>query len=153
LVNLRYPHRGETSGSLVRALHAGLPTIVSGVGTYLEIPDDVVVRIAPGPPDPVELAAAIDRLAGDAASRREMGARAQRYASASLSPAITASVYLDAIGEVLALNGDPTREALARWARALRVMGVAPHQVARGFGVRYAEALADLRSGADPVLT
>src|SRR5204863_400448 len=56
LVNLRYPHRGESSGSLVRALQVGTPTIVSGVGTYLEVPDDVVVRIGPGRPDPEELA-------------------------------------------------------------------------------------------------
>ena len=50
LVNLRNPHRGETSGSLVRALHVGVPTVVSAVGTYLEVPDDVVARIPPALP-------------------------------------------------------------------------------------------------------
>jgi glycosyltransferase involved in cell wall biosynthesis len=146
LVNLRFPHRGETSGSLVRALHAGVPTIVSGEGTYLEVPDDLVVRIAPGRPDPVELAAAIDRLASDPAGRQGMGERAQRYAREALAPTETASVYLDAIDAVLALKTDPARSALARWALALRNLGVAPHQVERGFGLRYAEALAELRS-------
>jgi glycosyltransferase involved in cell wall biosynthesis len=57
LVNLRHPHRGETSGSLVRALHVGVPTIVSGVGTYLEVPPETVRHISPGVPDPLELAA------------------------------------------------------------------------------------------------
>src|SRR5439155_24263804 len=69
LINLRHPHRGETSGSLVRALHAGVPTIVSAVGTYLEVPEGVVARIAPGPPDPVELASVIDGLAEDPGGR------------------------------------------------------------------------------------
>jgi len=145
LVNLRYPHRGETSGSLVRALHAGTPTIVSGVGAYLEIPEDVVVRIAPGVPHPTELAGAIDRLAGDRAGRDAIGERARRYAHEALSPAKAASLYLDAIERVLALEADPARIALARWAGALRQIGVAPHHVERGFGVGYADALAEMR--------
>jgi len=144
LVNLRFPHRGETSGSLVRALHAGTPTIVSAVGTYLEVPDDAVVRIAPGPPDPVELASAIDRLAADDPARVALGERARRYASEELSPARTATAYLRAIGGVLALEADPARTALARWAEALRSFGVAPHHVERGLGISYADALAEM---------
>jgi glycosyltransferase involved in cell wall biosynthesis len=145
LVNVRYPHRGETSGSLVRALHAGTPSIVSGVGTYLEVPDDVVVRIAPGVPDRAELASAIDRLAGDPTRRRQMGERAQRFAREELTPARAAAVYLGAIADVLAFEADPARTALARWAGALREMGVAPHHVERGFGVAYADALGQMR--------
>jgi glycosyltransferase involved in cell wall biosynthesis len=147
LVNLRYPHRGETSGSLVRALHAGVPTIVSGIGTYLEVPEDVVVRIAPGVPDPAELAAAIDRLASDRAARDRIGARAQAYAHDALTPARTAAVYLEALDSVVALQADPARTALARWARSLRELGVTPHHVERGFGVSYADALVALRRG------
>ena len=146
LVNLRYPHRGETSGSLVRALHAGTPSIVSGVGTYLEVPDDVVVRIAPGVPDPAELASVIDRLAEDPTRLRQMGERAQRFAREELAPARTAAVYLDAIAGVVALEADPARTVLARWAGALREIGVAPHHVERGFGIAYADALAQMRS-------
>jgi len=147
LVNLRFPHRGETSGSLVRALHAGTPTIVSAVGTYLEVPDDVVVRIAPGVPDPAELATAIDALAADPAGRGAMGERARRFARDALAPARTAEGYLRAIEGVLALQADPGRAALARWAEALRALGVAPHHVERGFGLAYADAIAEMRSG------
>jgi glycosyltransferase involved in cell wall biosynthesis len=145
LVNLRFPHRGETSGSLVRALHAGTPTIVSGVGAYLEVPDDVVVRIAPGRPDASELASAIDRLAEDPTVRLDVGERARRYAQTELTPAKTARVYLEAIGDVLTLRADPSRTALARWAGALREIGVGPHHVERGFGVAYANALDEMR--------
>jgi glycosyltransferase involved in cell wall biosynthesis len=147
LVNLRFPHRGETSGSLVRALHAGTPTIVSAIGTYLEVPDDVVVRIAPGPPDPMELAAAIDGLAEDRSARDAMGERARGYASEALAPGRTAAGYLEAIDKVLALRADPARTALARWAVALRDLGVSPHHVERGFGIGYADALAEMRAG------
>ena len=148
LVNLRNPHRGETSGSLVRALHVGVPTIVSAVGTYLEVPKDVVVTIPPGPPDPAALAAAVERLAEHADERAAMGARARSYAREAFAPRATATAYAHAIEGVLALRADPSRAALARWAWALRSEGVRPRDVRRGFGLRFAEALAEL-SGAD----
>src|SRR6266540_3134466 len=44
-VDLRYPHRGEVSGSLSRSMQVGRPTIVSATGTYLDLPEDVVVRV------------------------------------------------------------------------------------------------------------
>jgi len=145
LVNLRHPHRGETSGSLVRALHAGVPTIVSGVGTYLEIPDGVVQRIAPGPPDPSELSTAIERLVQDPARRREMGQRASGFARDAFALDKTVAAYRQAIDVVLTLLGDAGRRALARWADGLQSVGVVPKMAASGFGVRYPEALAELR--------
>ena len=53
VVDLRFPHRGEVSGSLIRAMQAGKPSIVSATGTYLDAPDDAVLRVAPGPDEPV----------------------------------------------------------------------------------------------------
>src|SRR5262249_62089740 len=105
----------------------------------------VVVRIAPGPPDALELAAVIERLAADAPTREAMGERARRYAQTELTPARTAAGYLRAIDDVLALRADPARGALARWALALRDLGVTPHLAERGFGVGFADALADMR--------
>lgn len=144
LVNLRNPHRGETSGSLVRALHVGVPTVVSAVGTYLEVPDDVVARIPPGPPDPAALADVLERLASDPGEREAMGERARAYARVAFAPSATAAAYAEAIDGVLALRADPTRAALARWAGALQAEGVRPRDVRRGSGLRYAEALAEI---------
>jgi glycosyltransferase involved in cell wall biosynthesis len=146
LVNLRFPHRGETSGSLVRALHVGVPTIVSAAGTYLEVPDDAVERIPGGEPDPAELAAVIDRLGADPGRRGAMRERARRYAREELAPERTAAAYEAAVDLVLAYGADPARVALSRWAVALRSVGVGPQHVRRGFGLRYAEALAAFRS-------
>jgi glycosyltransferase involved in cell wall biosynthesis len=145
LVNLRFPHRGETSGSLVRALHVGVPTIVSGVGTYLEVPGDVVRHIPAGPPDPLELAFALDELAGDADLRAATRAKARAFAAEELAPSATAAVYRAAVDEVLGLRDDPYRRALARWAESLSACGVDASDVDRGFGVRYAEGLLEVR--------
>jgi len=145
LVNLRFPHRGETSGSLVRAMHAGVPTIVSGTGTYLEVPEGVVHHIPPGPPDPVELATAIDRLASDPDLRDRMRAGAEAYARDELAPRSTAAVYEAAIDDAIHLLTDPYRRALGRWAGALAESGVGPADVDQGFGLRYAEGLFEVR--------
>ena len=78
VVDLRHPHRGEVSGSLARAMQAGRPTIVSGVGTYLDVSAEHVHHVAPGYVEPAELAAAIRRLAEPAVGRA-MGEAAARF--------------------------------------------------------------------------
>src|SRR4029453_2856635 len=57
-VDLRYPHRGEVSGSLSRSMQVGVPTVVSATGTYLDLPEDVVVRVPAGRLEPQGLAGA-----------------------------------------------------------------------------------------------
>jgi glycosyltransferase involved in cell wall biosynthesis len=46
-INLRRPTAGETSGSLMRALALGKPTLVSEIGSFRELPDDTVFKIPP----------------------------------------------------------------------------------------------------------
>ena len=149
LVNLRYPHRGESSGSA----RAGPP---GGNAHDRERRRDVPrgprrrrVRIGPGRPDPEELADVIDRLAGDPEGRAAIRGRAGAYARDALAPTTTAAVYLEAIDDLVALRADPVRNAIARWARGLRPAGLGPRHVARGLGVRYPEALFELR-GEEP---
>lgn len=45
VVNLRYPYNGESSGSLSRSLGLGIPTMVNNVGSFSEIPDNVVIKL------------------------------------------------------------------------------------------------------------
>jgi glycosyltransferase involved in cell wall biosynthesis len=47
-LGLRYPTRGETSGAVIRYLSAGKPILVSKVGWYDELPDEIVIKIDPG---------------------------------------------------------------------------------------------------------
>ena len=44
-VNLRSPTMGETSGTAIRALSLGEPLIVSDVGWFSELPDDVALKV------------------------------------------------------------------------------------------------------------
>jgi hypothetical protein len=46
-VNLRFPTMGETSASQLRYWSKGLPTIVSNIGWYGELPHDVVIKVSP----------------------------------------------------------------------------------------------------------
>jgi glycosyltransferase involved in cell wall biosynthesis/SAM-dependent methyltransferase len=44
-ISLRRPTAGETSGSVMRSLALGKPTLVSEIGSFLELPDDAVFKI------------------------------------------------------------------------------------------------------------
>lgn len=44
VVGLRYPSMGETSGSLIRALSAGKPCVVTDDAWFSELPDDSVIK-------------------------------------------------------------------------------------------------------------
>jgi len=45
VLNLRYPTVGETSGSLQRALGLGKAVIVSDIGAFAELPDEVCLKV------------------------------------------------------------------------------------------------------------
>ncbi len=146
-VDLRHPHRGEVSGSLTRAMQCGTPAIVSATGTYLDVPDDLVVRVSPGRPDPSELATAIERLATDPAFAGRMGARARAHVEGQARQETTARGYADAIERTLGLMRDPAHLALARWAGSLVDLSVTSEHLARGYGLSYARALEELTPG------
>jgi glycosyltransferase involved in cell wall biosynthesis len=141
VVDLRFPHRGEVSGSLARAMQCGRTTIVSGTGTYLDVPSDRVVHVSPGPVEPQELAAAIRGLLEDADRRRAIGEAARAHMAELARSDATAHVYARAIDGTLALLQDPTRRALARWGGALVDLGVTEADLDRGYGASYARAL------------
>ena len=140
-VDLRFPHRGEVSGSLARAMQCGRPTIVSGTGTYLDLPDELVVRVSPGRVDPGELAAAIGRLVDEPGLRASMGAEAGRYMAELAHSDRTAHAYAEAIDGTLGLLADPRRRALARWGGALADLGATEEHLDRGYGLGYVRAL------------
>jgi hypothetical protein len=142
-VDLRFPHRGEVSGSLSRAMQAGVPAIVSATGTYLDAPEDAVLRVAAGPADPAEVAARIRTLVEDEDLRARMGAAARSHVEAQRASEATAHGYEAAVDATLALIGNPAHKALAIWGKALADMGATEHDLARGTGLAYARALED----------
>jgi glycosyltransferase involved in cell wall biosynthesis len=144
VVDLRYPHRGEVSGTLARAMQCGRATVVSGTGTYLDLPPELVVHVSPGPVEPEELAAVIGRLLEDEGRREAIGRAARAHVAELARTDATARVYAEAIDGTLALLADPTRRALARWAGALVDLGVTEDALELGYGASYARALAEL---------
>jgi glycosyltransferase involved in cell wall biosynthesis len=144
VVNLRHPHRGEVSGTVVRALREGIPTAVSAVGTYLDWPEGTVVRIPPGRPDPGDLAGALEPLVREPSDREALGARARAHMDRQARERITARGYVAAIGEALRLARDPALATVERWATAMAEMGATPGSRAAGFGRAYLDALAEV---------
>jgi glycosyltransferase involved in cell wall biosynthesis len=141
IVDLRFPHRGEVSGSLSRAMQAGKPSVVSATGTYLDLPDDAVVRVAPGATDPAELAAQLARLRDDPALRERIGGAAARHVERLRDSEATAHGYERAIDATLALVRDPSRSALGIWGKSLVDVGITEEMVGEGYGMEYARAL------------
>jgi glycosyltransferase involved in cell wall biosynthesis len=141
VVDLRHPHRGEVSGSLVRAMQVGRPSIVSATGTYLDAPEGTVLTVAGGPGNAQELADQIRTLAEDPARARAVGAAARAYMDGLRSSEATAHGYADAIRSTLDIVRDVTGPAMTRWAQALADVGVTQEYVDAGYGVRYARAL------------
>ena len=147
VVDLRFPHRGEVSGSLNRAMQAGKPSIVSATGTYLDMPDETVMRVGAGPADPEELADVLARLRDDDGLRSRVGAAAAAHIERQRASEATARGYEHAITETLALVRDPARKAMAAWGKSLVDAGITEEMVTEGYGMAYARALGSFEAG------
>ena len=120
LVNLRYPTMGETSGSVIRALSLGKPLLVSDVGWFSELPDDVVLKVPVDEFEVVTLEAALEL----AAEHREvLGAAARAYVEREHALPMVADAYVAALE--VAAGGDAVDDAvLWRIAEAAAEAGV-----------------------------
>jgi hypothetical protein len=123
------------------AMVAGVPTLVSATGTYLDIPEALAVRVAPGPADPGELAARILELRDDPARRAEIGEAARAHMAALRDSEATARGYEHAILATREVVLDQTSAVMARWAASLAAVGVDEALAEEGYGVSYVRAL------------
>jgi glycosyltransferase involved in cell wall biosynthesis len=97
LVNLRQPTMGETSGSVVRGLSLARPLVVSDVGWFAELPDDVALKVAPGDDEVATLTAALELLASRPDVRQAMGANAAELARREHAVERVADLYVAAL--------------------------------------------------------
>jgi glycosyltransferase involved in cell wall biosynthesis len=142
VVNLRHPHRGEVSGTVVRAMAAGKPVVVPATGSYLDWPQEAVVRVAGGPPEPGALAGALNPLVRDPDHRAAIGGRAASHVGRLRRRRATTRGYRQAIEATLALVNDPARRGAERWARSLASVGATEQDVP--LAVRPVDALHEL---------
>lgn len=101
-VNLRYPYRGETSGSLMRILAAGKPVIVNDIGSFAEVPDECATKIEvrTGEENIFEISAIKDAFLHYLEDRDfviEQGKAAMKYAEEELDLEKIARQYVECI--------------------------------------------------------
>jgi glycosyltransferase involved in cell wall biosynthesis len=97
-VSLRAPTMGETSAVAVRALSVGKPLVVSDVGWFRELPDEVALKVPVGDGEIEALDAALER----ASASPEMGAAALRLAESEHRLDRVADAYAAALTEAAA---------------------------------------------------
>lgn len=144
VIDLRHPDRAGSLPFLWTAVRAGVPAVV-GAETVPELPEDAVVRLGPGPPEPEALAGALGVLLRNPELAVEMAGRAAAVARGRDAEAGVS--HGRAVEETLALVEDPRRAPLSRWASALLDVGMDEASASRGFGLRYVEAVEEFSAG------
>ncbi len=95
-VQLRRDSRGETSGAVMDALAAGVPTIANAHGAMAELPADAVLLL-PENLTPHDLADALATLAADPALRARLGAAGRAHVTTAHAPETAVAHYVAAI--------------------------------------------------------
>ena len=91
VINLRDPHFGESSWSLLEAMTLGKPTIVWKHGFYDEFPDDTVAKVY----SQQELQTTLEALCQDAERRQQIGQAAAAYARQTFNTESYRRAFLD----------------------------------------------------------
>ena len=140
-LNLRYPTAGETSGTLLRALGLGRAVVVSDVGAFSELSDEICFKAPVGEGEVDLLTGYLRLLCTRPEVGESMGARARHYVANECSWERVADLYADWIGAVL--DG---RAALESDTRAEQP-GTAKKASGRDEGDREQEASTGSRTG------
>ena len=109
-VNLRSPTMGETSGSVIRQLSLGKPVVVSDVGWFAELPDDVALKVPVGADETETLHAALELLARDERAREAMSAAGLELVRREHDLGRAADLYAAALEQ--AAGGDAVANAV-----------------------------------------
>ena len=124
-VSLRYPTMGETSAIAVRALSLGKPLVVSDVGWFSELPDEVALKVPVDEGEVDALTDALELLASDPGTRDAMAAAARDLAEREHELRHVAEAYVTALEEFA--GGSTVVEAVLReTAAAAAGVGIGP---------------------------
>jgi glycosyltransferase involved in cell wall biosynthesis len=123
-VNLRAPTMGETSGSVIRQLSLGRPVVVSDVGWFAELPDDVALKVPVDAAETETLHAALELLSRDESVRAAMSAAALDLVRREHDLERVADLYAAALER--AAGGEAVADAVLREiSRAATDVGIA----------------------------
>jgi hypothetical protein len=115
-VSLRAPTMGETSGSVIRALVLGKPLVVSEVGWFAELPDEVALKVPVDAHETETLGAALELLAANDRARTAMGDAARAYVAAEHDLERSAEAYVAALEKPPEASREG-RGCVGRWPR------------------------------------
>lgn len=108
IVNLRYPTVGETSGSLLRAFSTGRPALVSDVGAFAELPDDICLKVPVDAAEEDLIFEFLNLLTSRPDVARQIGDRARAWVEHECSWRAVAQKYADFMAFVVhGLTGRP----------------------------------------------
>ncbi len=100
VVNLRYPFRHQMSATLMRALAAGRPVVITDVPSWDHFPASFCLRVAPDSAEAETLARHLLDLARDPPRRQAMGDAARRFWEEEATPARMAEGYRRVLSEL-----------------------------------------------------
>jgi glycosyltransferase involved in cell wall biosynthesis/SAM-dependent methyltransferase len=115
ILNLRYPTVGETSGSLTRALGLGKAVVVSDIGSFAELPDDVCLKVPVGPQEEDLIFEYLNTLVSRPDLALAMGARAKDWVATECNWGVVADQYVAFLEQVRRgeFPAEPTAELRA----------------------------------------
>jgi glycosyltransferase involved in cell wall biosynthesis/SAM-dependent methyltransferase len=118
ILNLRYPTVGETSGSLQRALGLGKAVIVSDVGSFSELSDEICLKVPPGAGEEDLIFEYLNVLVAKPELARAMGARARDWVAKECDWSVVAERYVE-------FMRDPTASVMRPASRSAAIGHVA----------------------------
>jgi glycosyltransferase involved in cell wall biosynthesis/SAM-dependent methyltransferase len=95
VLNLRYPTVGETSGSLLRALGLARPVLVSDVGSFCDLPDEVCLKVPVGAGEEDRIFEYLNLLVSRPDHAQALGERARAWVRSSCTWEQVARQYVD----------------------------------------------------------
>jgi glycosyltransferase involved in cell wall biosynthesis len=93
-INLRYPSMGEASGSQLRIWDHALPSLVTHVGWYADLPEDMVVFVRPGR-EIKDIQKHLKAFLSNPASFAKMGENGRRVLEERHGPQLYAQAIVD----------------------------------------------------------
>lgn len=94
ILNLRFPTVGETSGSLQRAMGLGKAVIVSDIGSFAELPEEICLKVPPGPREEDLIFEYLNVLVSRPDLAQSMGQRARDWVAKECDWGSVAEKYL-----------------------------------------------------------
>jgi glycosyltransferase involved in cell wall biosynthesis/SAM-dependent methyltransferase len=101
VLNLRYPTVGENSGTLMRSLGLGKAVIVSDVGSFRELPDEICLKAPVDASEEDHLFEYLNMLVSRPEMRQALGDRAQRWVERECNWPLVAERYVKFLDDVL----------------------------------------------------